>query len=358
MVKEHQYEYVLVFSVVLQSTFPTATDNNNSNNSNNNNINKNITIVALNNPKKHNAINMKMWNEIGHVFTQLHARQDCRSIILMGMGKSFCSGIDLSDSQNNVLLSSTTGSIPPPTRTMNSTNNHYNDTASLQRNAAILLPKIKRMQECFTALEQCSIPIIAVVHGYCIGAGIDLLCCTDIRTCCTAAAGGTIFAVKEVQMGFAPDVGTLQRLPKVCGANQSMIHELCYTGRNFDATEAIEIGLVSPRYCRLTIPECLRAAIHEIAAPMVALQNPLALQHIKESLLYSRHHPNVPEGLDHIANINAYALQSPAVRRAIQLQQTRKTTTRQAIRTKNSNSDDRYHLSYNITLQEGLPSKL
>ena len=291
------------------------------------------------------------------MFTQLHALQDCRSIILMGMGKSFCSGIDLSDSQNNILLSSTTGSIPPPTRTMNSTNNHYSDTASLQRNAAILLPKIKRMQECFTALEQCSIPIIAVVHGYCIGAGIDLLCCTDIRTCCAAGAG-TIFAVKEVQMGFAPDVGTLQRLPKVCGANQSMIHELCYTGRNFDATEAIEIGLVSPRYCRLTIPECLRAAIHEIAAPMVAHQNPLALQHIKESLLYSRHHPNVPEGLDHIANINAYALQSPAVRRAIQLQQTRKTTTRQAIRTKNSNSDDRYHLSYNITLQEGLPSKL
>jgi hypothetical protein len=90
MVKEHEYEYVLVFSVVLQSTFPTATDNDNNNY--NNNINKNITIVALNNPKKHNAINMKMWNEIGRVFTQLHARQDCRSIILMGMGFRRCYG--------------------------------------------------------------------------------------------------------------------------------------------------------------------------------------------------------------------------------------------------------------------------
>ena len=129
-------------------------------------------------------------------------------------------------------------------------------------------------------------------------------------------------------MGFAPDVGTLQRLPKICGSNQSMIHELCFTGRNFDAMEAIEMGMVRARHCRSTLSECLHVAIYDIGAAMIApLPNPVAVQHIKQSLLYSRHHPNVADGLHHIAQINAVALQSSAVRRAIQQQQSGKEKT-------------------------------
>ena len=138
-------------------------------------------------------------------------------------------------------------------------------------------------------------------------------------------------------MGFAPDVGTLQRLPKICGSNQSMIHELCFTGRNFDAMEAIEMGMVRARHCRSTLSECLHVAIYDIGAAMIApLPNPVAVQHIKQSLLYSRHHPNVADGLHHIAQINAVALQSSAVRRAIQQQQQQQSGKKKTARTPNN----------------------
>lgn len=336
LMAQYPYEFVLVFTTVAPSSSFQPPLQLQGDEAHLHHPNNNITIVALNRPKKHNAINMKMWFEIGHVFTQLETLQDCSAIVLMGMGKSFCSGIDISDTTNFLFSADTSSSssILP-------SNQSKNDTATAvpivqqRRNAAaqLLLPHIQQMQECFTALERCSIPIIAVIHGYCIGAGIDLICCTDIRICCSNSCVGTtpttnnsnntantIFAVKEVQMGFAPDVGTLQRLPKICGANQSIVHELCYTGRNFDASEAMEIGLVSPRHCRSTLAECLNVAINDLAAAMVALPNPTAVRHIKQSLLYTRDHPNVAEGLEHIAKINAYALQSTAMRRAIQQQ--------------------------------------
>jgi Delta3,5-Delta2,4-dienoyl-CoA isomerase len=264
-----------------------------------------ITIVALNNPMKHNAINSTMWYEIGHVFYELNVRQDCRVIILLGIGKSFCSGIDITD-RNFV-------SFPKPS--------NYNTSPDVARIASsLLLPKIKTMQECFTQLEQCTIPIIGIVHGYCFGAGIDLLCCTDIRICCTNTS--TIFAVKEVYMGFAPDVGTLQRLPKICHNNQSHIHELCYTGRNFSYDEAMDIGLVSHRYCTPTLDECIKKAILEICVPIV-LHSPIAIQNTKVSLLYSRDH-TIQDGLNHIAVMNSYALQSNDVSMAFDKQQPRK----------------------------------
>ena len=120
-------------------------------------------------------------------------------------------------------------------------------------------------------------------------------------------------------MGFAPDVGTLQRLPKICGSNQSILHELCYTGRNFYTPEAIEIGLVSSRYCRSTLSECLYTAINDIATSIAALPNRMvAIRNIKQSLLYTRDHPKVSDGLEQIAKVNAVALQSPLVRQAMQ----------------------------------------
>lgn len=85
---------------------------------------------------------------------------------------------------------------------------------------------IQDFQDSFTAIELCSKPVIAAIHGACVGGGIDLITACDIRYCSKDA----FFSVKEVYVGLAADVGTLQRLPKVIG-NHSLVRELCYTAR-------------------------------------------------------------------------------------------------------------------------------
>jgi len=77
------------------------------------------------------------------------------------------------------------------------------------------------------------VPVIAAIHGYCIGAGVDLASACDIRIC----AKDTQFTIKEVEIGLAADIGTLQRFQKVVG-NESWARELAYTGRVFKADEA------------------------------------------------------------------------------------------------------------------------
>ena len=91
---------------------------------------------------------------------------------------------------------------------------------------------IKTMQHAISALEECRKPIIAAINSYCIGGGIDLISAADIRLC----SSDSIFSVREVVVGLAADLGTLQRLPKIVG-NQSWVREICLTGRDFKAQE-------------------------------------------------------------------------------------------------------------------------
>lgn len=85
---------------------------------------------------------------------------------------------------------------------------------------------IKEFQDAFTAIESCSKPVIAAIHNACFGAGVDLVTACDIRYCDKSS----FFCVKEVDVGLAADVGSLQRLPKIIG-NNSLVRELCLTGR-------------------------------------------------------------------------------------------------------------------------------
>ena len=176
------------------------------------------------------------------------------------------------------------------------------------------LPKLKQMQDCFTALETCPVPVVAAVSGHCIGAGVDLVCCADVRVCSPNA----VFAVREVALGLAADVGTLQRLPKIVG-HQSVVRELCLTGRNFSAPEAAAMGFVSHvvyddahknnnnRNNELLLSRALQLCQN------MAQHSPVAVQGTKKALLYARDH-SVDEGLDQIAAYNALALQGNDVK--------------------------------------------
>lgn len=156
-----------------------------------------------------------MWREIGDAFSLIGTTGDgCRCVLLTGSGRGFCGGIDITDER---FFSGIVGS-----------NADDNDGADVARKTVAFLPQIVQMQAAFTALEECSVPVVAAIHGACVGAGIDLVCCADVRVCSPDAK----FSVREVRLGLAADVGTLQRLPKLVGFG-SRVREFCLTGGEY-----------------------------------------------------------------------------------------------------------------------------
>jgi len=239
--------------------------------------------VELNRPNKMNALNKEMWEEVGEVFSKLDRDLDCRVIVLSAAGKMFSSGIDLSD------LSQLASIV-------------YSED-DVARKSMLMYQNIRHLQDLFTTIEKCKKPVIGCVHNACVGAGVDLITCVDIRLC----TKDSWFCVKEVDMGLAADVGTLQRLPRVVGS-QSLVNELCLTARRMESKEAERCGLVSTVYDNKE--DMMKAALD--MASMVAAKSPVAVQGTKLNLVYSREH-SVEEGLDQVAKWNMTMLQSEDV---------------------------------------------
>ena len=113
------------------------------------------------------------------------------------------------------------------------------------------------MQDSITSLAQLEIPVIAAVHGYCIGGGIDLISACDIRL----ASADAVFSVRETKVAIVADLGTLQRLPRIVSAGH--VAELAFTGKDIDAERAAQIGLVNS-VCGESADDVLEAA-YELA---------------------------------------------------------------------------------------------
>ncbi|MFO0121912.1 MAG: enoyl-CoA hydratase-related protein, partial [Inhella sp.] len=159
---------------------------------------------------------------------------------------------------------------------------------------------ILELHDTLTSLERCRKPVLAAVHGLCLGGGIDLICCADLRL----ASADASFAIKEIDIGMVADVGTLQRLPKLVGS-QSWVRELAYTGRSVGADEALQRGLLSRVFAdRAALDEGVLALAQDIAT-----KSPLAIRGTKQALNYARDH-SVAEGLEQIATWNAAMLLS------------------------------------------------
>jgi enoyl-CoA hydratase len=238
-----------------------------------------IATVRLARPDKANAMNLAMWHEIRRAFAWIDETPEARVAILEGEGKHFTAGID---------LQMMAGLLPQV----------HDDCDGRTREK--LRRVILDLQDTLTALERCRKPVLAAVHGACVGGGVDLICCADMRY----ASSGASFVVKEIDIGMVADVGTLQRLPKLIGP-QGLVRELAFTGRSVDAAEAKAIGLVNRVF---DSREALQAGVREIAAA-IAAKSPLAIRGIKEMLLYSRDH-SVADGLNHVATWNAALLLS------------------------------------------------
>lgn len=203
-------------------------------------------------------------------FNSLSHDPECRAIVLSGSGKMFSAGIDL--------------------QTLMTIGQEGADIEDTARKAYLLRRIIPDLQESFNVIEKCKKPVIALIHNGCIGGGVDMITACDVRYCTSDA----FFEVKEVKMGLAADIGTLQRLPKVIG-NNSLVRELVYTGRQMDAKEALQAGLVNRVF--ESKEEMVKGAL-DIASEMAQL-SPVAVQTSKLSMNYSRDH-GVADGLNHI----------------------------------------------------------
>src|SRR5262249_46317258 len=149
-------------------------------------------------------------------------------------------------------------------------------------------------------------PVVAAIHGWCIGGGIDLITACDVRV----AAADAKFSVRETRIAIVADVGTLQRLPGIVG--RGIPAELCLTGDDFHAERARAIGLVTSVHADAgaTID-----AAHAVAGRMAA-NSPLAVQGTKRVLRYCEG-KSVEDGLAYVATWNAAFIQSDDLGEAV-----------------------------------------
>ena len=202
-----------------------------------------------------------MWLELRKVFDALSADAEIRAIVLTGAGeRAFSTGLDVQAANASLLQSS---------------------ALDASRQATVQRRHIADFQDCISAIERCEKPVICAMHGYAYGLAIDIAVCADVRMC----SDDTIFAVKEVDIGLAADIGTLSRLPKVVG-NFGWVKDVCLTARPFKPPEAQKVGFVTG-VCQGKA-QTVKAATEW--ATLVAAKSPVAVQGTKELLNWSRDH--------------------------------------------------------------------
>ena len=244
-----------------------------------------VARLVLNRPEQANAIDGTMWDEIGEAFVELDRSPDVRVIVLEGEGKHFCAGIDFGF----------VGTIVAQAQAQPE-----------GRKQEWLREKIINMQESFSQAESCRKPVIAMVHGACVGAGLDLIAACDIRL----ASKDAHFCLKEADLGLVADIGSLQRLPKIIGEGRT--RELAFTARKMDAEEAEQVHLINGVYDDKD--QLAKAAM--AMARTIAEKSPLTMRGVKTVMNYSRDH-RVADGLDYVATWNAGMLLSTEAQEAV-----------------------------------------
>ncbi len=246
-----------------------------------------IAHVQIHRPHKLNAMSAEFWSEIIDIFKWVEDTDEVRAVVLSGAGKHFSSGIDLT------LLASVANELGK----------------DVGRNARALRRIVLKMQASFNAVDRCGKPVLAAIQGYCIGGAIDLISACDMRY----ATEDALFSIREIDMGMAADVGTLQRLPRLIG--DGMMREMAYTGRNVKADEALRIGLVNRIF--IDVPQLLEGVF--TIAREIAGKSPIAVAGTKRMIGYMRDH-SVDDGLEYVATWNAAMLQSEDIKLAMMAQ--------------------------------------
>ena len=235
-------------------------------------VKNHVGNLVLSRPDELNTMSRDFWVELGEVLEVINRNSDIRVVVMSSTGKHFCAGMDLNAFTNGV------DNIPDDKKP-----DHARIGEAVYRVA-------KELQEYISTLEKIRVPVIAAIHGGCIGGAVDMVTACDIRL----ASDNAFFCIQEINIGMAADVGTLQRLPKIIP--DSKLREMAYTGRRMYAEEAKEAGLVSGTYGS---QEKLLVAANKLASE-IASKSPVAIYGLKAVMNYSRDH-NVNDSLEYNA---------------------------------------------------------
>jgi enoyl-CoA hydratase len=218
------------------------------------------------------------FQELRQAFRDIEDNSDVRAVVLRSTAKSFTYGLDLP-------------------ATFKEHGSKFSGGGATERSA--LHAMIADLQDCLNIVDRCPVPVIAAIHGHCIGGGIDLITCCDIRL----ATSDSSFSVRETRIAIVADLGTLQRLPGIVG--QGNARELAMRGCDISAERAAQIALVNHVYDdRDTLHKEAQAMAAEIAS-----NPPLTVRGVKKVMDFSRDH-GVQAGLGYVAAWNAAFLAS------------------------------------------------
>ncbi len=216
-----------------------------------------IAHLVLNRPEALNTMHPQFWRELDAVLTRLHKEGTARALVISSTGKHFSAGMALETFSSAITM----------------------DDQSPEGRAAIF-DSLTDMQATFTKLETLRIPVIAAIHGGCIGGAVDM-----VTACCVRyASADAFFCIQEINIGMVADVGTLQRLPKLIP--EAVAKEYAYTGRRLSAAKALAVGLVNEVFA--SHQAAVDAALQ--CATEIASKPPVAIWGTKQAIHYTRDH--------------------------------------------------------------------
>ena len=244
-----------------------------------------VAIVKLCGPGKGNALGPDFWEETPRLFNALDADDEVRAILVHGKGDHLTYGLDLPAVSPLFMEFMQAGSV--------SARQKLHDT-------------VLAWQSGFDAIESCRKPVIAAVHGWCIGGGINMIAACDMRV----ASEDAKLSLREVKLAITPDLGALQRLPGIIG--QGMTRRLAFTGEDISAQRALEVGLVDELFEGRDA--CVEGAL--ALAMDIAKNSPLVVQGIKQVMNHSLDH-QARDGRRYVAAWNAAFLPSNDLMEAV-----------------------------------------
>ncbi len=204
---------------------------------------KGIVKLTINRPEVRNALNAATRQEIRTAIGEIEKDEDVRVVIITGAGeKAFISGADITAFKDATPI-------------------------MMEESASIL------GQQLFSDIENLSVPVIAMINGFCLGGGLELAMCCDIRI----ASENAKFGQPEINIGIFPGAGGTQRLPRLIGWGKAK--ELIYTGKIIDAAEAERIGLAD----KVVPPDRLEEEVEQLAAT-IASKSPLIIKLVKKAI--------------------------------------------------------------------------
>jgi len=217
-----------------------------------------IAHLQLNRPERLNTMAPPFFPALRDAVRALSDSGEARVLVISSTGKHFCAGmaLDVFGGDDALLV----------TRTARA-------RLSFQES-------LRKLIDCFSAIDEARLPVICAIQGGCIGGALDLATACDIRVCSADA----FFTVQEIHIGMMADLGVLQRLMKI--VPQGVAREMAYTGGRVSAERALQIGLVNA-----VLPDAAATLDHAMSlARNIAAKSPLAIAGSKLALNHARDH--------------------------------------------------------------------